>query len=109
MSLERHPSRVDTDPDRWLSEQPKVAAVFPDQSEGDWRAETGFGWVAYVWFRTRAESRAAKLAIREEGREAVSWGRKIRVSVSDGYDAQRLAEFVLNRWPEVHRIQLRCE
>ena len=33
-------------------------------------------------------------------------GRKVRVEVYDGHEGQRLADFVLTRWPEV-RIQLR--
>jgi hypothetical protein len=39
--------------------------------------------------------------------ESKIWGRKVRVGVKDGHDGQRLAEFVLARWPEVRKIQLR--
>ena len=100
---------MDTDPDRWLSDHPKVDVFFPDRPEGDWRAEAGYGWIAKVWFDTWTESREAKGTIRDEGWELECWGRKIRVGVRDGYDAQRLAEFVLERWPGVSRIQLRCD
>jgi len=36
-------------------------------------------------------------------------GRKIRVSVNDGHDGQRFAEFVIERWPDLRRIQLRYD
>jgi len=107
--LSGHPWGVDSDGDRWLHEHPKVEVTLPDRPEGDWRAEMGYGWIAKVWFRTRSEARAAKAAIRSEGWTAGSLGRKVRVSVSDGHDGQRLVEFVLARWPKVRRIQLRCD
>jgi hypothetical protein len=101
---------VDSDPDRWLREHPTVEVTLPDHPEGDWRAATGWGWIAKFWFRTWAASRAAKLGIAEAGWEPKFSGRKIRVGVSDGYDAQRLAQLVLDRWPDdVRQIQLRCD
>lgn len=95
--------------DQWLREHPKVAIFLPDQPKADWRTEEGYGWIAKVWFRTLRESLAAKAAIREEGWDPKIWGRKIRVSARDGHDAQRLAELVLERWPDLRRIQLRCD
>src|SRR5215210_674034 len=100
---------MDGDGDGWLREHPKVEVFFPDRPQGDWRAETGYGWIAKVWFRSWNEARTAKAAIRSEGWLPGSLGRKIRVGVSDGRDAQRLANFVLERWPNVRRIQLRCD
>ena len=98
-----------TDGDRWLGEHPKVTVFFPDRPEADWRTVTGYGWIAKFWFRSWAESRAAKAAMRDAGWEPKFWGRKIRVAIRDGHDGQRLAEFVLARWPDVRRIQLRCD
>jgi hypothetical protein len=103
------PSDVETDADRWLADHPKVAVTFPNRPSGDWRLEEGYGWIFKAWFRTWAESRAAMKAISEAGWQPNFWGRKIRVSVRDGYDGQKLAEFVLDRWPHVRRIQLRCD
>jgi hypothetical protein len=97
------------DADRWLHEHPKVEVTLPGGPVDDWRAETGYGWIAKVWFHTRSDARAAKAAIRSEGWTPGSLGRKIRVGVSDGHDGQRLAEFVLERWPDLRRIQLRCD
>jgi len=77
--------------------------------QADWRAETGYGWSANVWFRSWSEARTARAAIRSEGWVARSLGRKIRVGVRDGGDAQSLAEFVLERRTDVRRIQLRCD
>ena len=102
--------RMDDDPDRWLQDHPMVDTYFPDRPEGDWRAEKGWGWIAKVWFRDWAASREARAVVGDAGWEPKFWGRKLRVGVSDGYDAQRLAQFVLDRWPnEVRRIQLRCD
>jgi hypothetical protein len=97
------------DADRWLHEHPKVEVTLPGGPVDDWRAETGYGWIAKVWFHTRSDARAATAAIRSEGWTPGSLSRKIRVGVSDGHDAQRLAEFVLERWPDLTRIQLRCD
>jgi hypothetical protein len=98
------------DTDRWQEQHPNVTVVLADEPAAgtDWRDQEGWGWIFKVWFRTRGESRQAWEAIRAEGwePEPKGWGRKVRVGVSDGYDGQRLADFVLARWPEV-RIQLR--
>lgn len=97
---------MDVDPDRWLDEHPAVRVSFPDIPAGDWRTETGYGWIAKAWFRTRADARAAKAAVRAEGWEwdKLSIGRKVRVAVRDGFEAQRFADFVLAQWPDVSRI-----
>jgi hypothetical protein len=95
--------------DRWLREHPKVEITLPDQPRGDWRVEEGYGWIAKIWFLTWREAVAAKTAIEAEGWEAKFWGRKIRIHVNDGFDAQRLADVVLDRWPDVRQIQLRCD
>jgi hypothetical protein len=100
---------VDSDADSWLREHPKVEVTLPDRPNGDWRDQTGYGWIAKVWFRTLGEARTAKAAIRSEGWAPGSLGRKVRVGVNDGRDGQRLVEFVLERWPDVRRIQLRCD
>ena len=96
--------------DRWQEQHPNVMVVLADEpaAGSDWRDQDGWGWIFKVWFRTRGESRQAWEAIRAEGWEPEPkvWGRKVRVGVSDGHDGQRLADFVLARWPEV-RIQLR--
>jgi hypothetical protein len=34
---------------------------------------------------------------------------KLRMTVTDGYDGERLTEFVLGRYPSARRIQLRCD
>jgi hypothetical protein len=104
-----HPSRVDSEGDRWLRDHPEVEVTLPGRPEGDWRAEEGYGWIAKVWFRTWRDARTAKAAIRSEGWTAGSLGRKVRVGVTDGRDGQRLAEFVLERWSDLRRIQLRCD
>jgi hypothetical protein len=90
---------VGVERDRWLQEHPKVEVTLP--AEGDWRAETGYGWIAKVWFRTLGDARAAKAAIRTEGWTPGSLGRKVRVGINDGRDGQKLAEFVLERWPDL--------
>ena len=100
---------MESNGDRWLREHPQVEVTLPDRPEGDWRDATGYGWIFKVWFRTRGDARTAKAAIRGEGWSPGSLGRKIRVGVSDGRDGQRLVEFVLERWPDVRRIQLRCD
>lgn len=96
--------------DSWQEQHPNVTVVLADRpSEGsDWRAEEGWGWIFKAWFRTRGDSRQAIEAIRAEGWEPEPrfWGRNVRVAVTDGYDGQRLADFVIARWPDV-RIQLR--
>lgn len=96
------------DADRWQSEHPNVSVVLSDRpARGeDWRAQTGWGWIFKVWFRSWRDSRQAMRAIREQGWRRSFWGRKIRVSVADGYDGQKLADFVLSRWADA-RIQLR--
>jgi hypothetical protein len=96
------------DADRWQSEHPNVKIVLADRpsAEEDWRAQEGWGWIFKVWFRTWGESRDAMKEIRAQGWEPSFWGRKIRVTVPDGYDGQKLADFVLGRWPDA-RIQLR--
>jgi hypothetical protein len=100
---------VDDDADRWLREHPIVEVTTPGRPAGDWRDEAGYGWIAKFWFRTLRDARAAKAAIGREGWTPGSLGRKIRVGVDDGRDGQRLAEFVLERWPDVRRVQLRCD
>jgi hypothetical protein len=97
------------DSDRWLIEHSKVSVTLPDRPAGDWRDEPGYGWILKVWFRTWRQSRAASDAIRDAGWDAKFWGRKLRVTVSDGYDGQKLGEFILDRWPDVRGIQLRCD
>ena len=106
--LRHHPGVVD-DAERWYREHPKVSVILPDQPQGDWRAEEGYGWIAKIWFRTWADSRAAVSFIRDEGWEPRFWGRKVRVGIKDGFDGQRLAETVLERWPDLRKIQLRCD
>ncbi len=100
---------MDNDGDRWLGDHSQVEVTLPDRPKGDWRAEEGYGWIAKFWFRSWGEARTAKTAISSEGWKAGSLGRKIRIGVSDGHDGQRLVEFVLERWPDVRRIQLRCD
>src|SRR5947207_9950669 len=100
---------MNTEADRWLIERPKVSVTLPDRPDGDWREEQGYGWIVKVWFRTWGQSKAARDAIQEAGWEPKFWGRKIRVEVSDGYEGQRLTQFVLDRWPNVSLIQLRCD
>jgi hypothetical protein len=100
---------VDNDPDRWLREHPTVEVTTPGRPEGDWRDEVGYGWIAKVWFRTWRDARTAKADIESEGWTPGSLGRKVRVGVGDGHDGQKLVEFVLERWPDVRRIQLRCD
>jgi hypothetical protein len=94
--------------DRWQEQHPNVMVVLADKPVGDWRDQEGWGWIFKAWFRSRAESRRAREAIEVEGWEidAWSWRRKVRVEVNDGHDGQRLADFVLARWPDA-RIQLR--
>jgi hypothetical protein len=96
--------------DPWQEQHPNVMVMLADEPapRTDWRDQEGWGWIFKAWFRTRAESRQAWEAIKAEGWEIEpkSWGRKVRVGVSDGRDGQMLAEFVIARWPEV-RIQLR--
>lgn len=72
----------------------------------DWQAQDGWGWIFKAWFHSWRESRQAEEAIRTEGWDPKFWGRKLRVHPADGYDGQRLVEFVLARWPKA-RIQLR--
>jgi hypothetical protein len=67
------------------------------------------GWIAKFWFRTWRDARTAKTEIEREGWTPGSLGRKVRVGVGDGHDGQKLVEFVLGRWPDVRRIQLRCD
>lgn len=101
--------QMQSEGDRWLREHPTVDVFLPDRPEGDWRTEEGWGWIAKIWFRTWRDSRAAMKAIREAGWEPKLWGRKVRVDIRDGYDGQRLAELVLERWPDVRKIELRCD
>ena len=103
---------MDNDASRWLREHPTIEVTTPSRPEGDWRDEAGYGWVAKFWFRNPSDARAAKAEIGREGwtpSGASALGRKIRVSVTDGHDGQKLAEFVLERRPDVRRIQLRCD
>ena len=100
---------MEKDADRWLREHPSVEVTLPDRPEGDWRDQTGYGWIAKFWFRSLRDARTAKTEIDREGWMPGSFGRKIRVSVTDGRDGQKLVEFVLERWPDVRRIQLRCD
>jgi hypothetical protein len=100
---------VDSDPDQWLRQHPNVAVVLRERPEGDWRAQAGWGWIAKIRFRSWRDSRAASDAISEQGWKVTRWGRKVRVGIEDGYDGQKLADFVLARWPEVPKIQLRCD
>jgi hypothetical protein len=100
---------VNDDANRWLREHPTVEVTTPGRPKGDWRDEDGYGWIAKFWFRTRKDARAAKADIERGGWTPGSAGRKIRVGVSDGRDGQRLTEFVLEHWPNVRRIQLRCD
>jgi hypothetical protein len=100
---------VDDDGDRWLSEQPNVEVFLPDRPEGDWRAEAGYGWTARAWFASSLDAHVAMTVMRAEGWEPKRWMRKVRVPVRDGYEAQRLAEIVLENVPDVRRIQLRCD
>ena len=100
---------MDSQADGWLREHPEVEVTLPGRPEGDWRDEEGYGWIAKVWFRTWGDARTAKAAISGEGWTPESLGRKIRVGIRDGRDGQRLAEFVLERWPDLRRIQLRCD
>jgi hypothetical protein len=97
------------DGDRWLREHPNVEVALPDRPHGDWRAEEGYGWIAKIWFHTWRDALAAKAVIADEGWEPKFWGRKIRVSVKDGHDAQRLANVVLDHAPDVRQIQLRSD
>jgi hypothetical protein len=96
------------DADRWQDEHPNVTVVLAERPPpaADWRAQAGHGWIVKVWFRTWSESREALRAIRAEGWKPKFWGRKLRAAVTDGYDGQRLADFVLASWPDA-RIQLR--
>jgi hypothetical protein len=100
---------VGNDADRWLREHPTVEVTTPGRPEGDWRDEVGYSWIAKFWFRTWRDARTAKTDIEREGWTPGSLGRKVRVGVGDGYDGQKLVEFVLERWPDVRRIQLRCD
>lgn len=100
---------MDDDAGRWLRERPTVEVTTPGRPEGDWRDEVGYGWIAEFWFRTWKDARAAKAEIEREGWTPGSLGRKVRVGVSDGRDGQKVVEFVLERWPNVRRIQLRCD
>jgi len=97
--------------DPWQEQHPNVIVVLAKEpaSGTDWRDQQGWGWIFKAWFRTLGESRQAWEAIRAEGWQPESkiWGRKVRVGVEDGHDGQRLSEFVLARWPEVRKIQLR--
>jgi hypothetical protein len=102
-------SYVEAEFTRWLDEHPQVKVVLPDRPEGDWRSEEGYGWIFKVWFQTWSQSWAARNALREAGWDAKYWGRKVRVTPSDGYDGEKLTEFVLSRWPKVRQIQLRCD
>jgi hypothetical protein len=103
----RHPLEMDK-ADVWQQENPNVMVVLADEPAPgtDWRAQEGWGWIFKAWFRTWGEARQARAAIRAEGWEPEFWGRKLRVGVADGHDGQRLADFVIARWPNV-RIQLR--
>jgi hypothetical protein len=94
----------------WSKEYPNAQtsvglADSPSVGE-DWRTQTGWGWIFKVWFRTWRQSWQALQALRAEGWEPSFWGRKLRVSIEDGYEGQRLIDFVLARWPDA-RIQLR--
>jgi len=93
----------------WLHRHPRVSVVLPDEPEDDWRGEPGYGWIFKAWFGGWRQAWAARGLMREAGWDAKYWGRKIRVHVSDGYDGEKLAEFVLDRSPSVRRIQLRCD
>jgi len=33
----------------------------------------------------------------------------VRVQVKDGHEGEKLVEFVLERWPNMRQIQLRCD
>jgi hypothetical protein len=94
--------------DVWQEQHPNVMVVLADRPAvgTDWRAQEGWGWIFKAWFRTWSESREARDAMRAEGWGPAFWGRKLRVSVADGYEGQRLADFTMARWPNV-RIQLR--
>ncbi len=94
--------------DQWQHEHPNVTVILADRPAptDDWRAQQGHGWIFKVWLRTWGESREAMASIAGEGWKPKFWGRKIRVVVEDGYDGQRLADFVIARWPHA-RIQLR--
>lgn len=86
--------------EEWLRAHPKVSVMLPARPEGDWRTEQGYGWIAKLWFRTWGDSRAAITVLRAAGWEPTIRGRKVRVYVTDGFDGQRLAELVLQRWPK---------
>jgi hypothetical protein len=96
--------------DPWQEEHPNVTVMLAKEPapRTDWRNQEGWGWIFKAWFPTLRESRQAWEAIRAEGwkPESKLWGRKVRVGVSDGHDGQKLADFVMARWPNV-RIQLR--
>ncbi len=94
---------------QWLEQHPQVLVVLPDEPNGDWRAQAGYGWIFKAWFGSWRQSWAAREAIREAGWDARYWGRKLRVTVTDGYDGEKLTEFVLGRYPSARRIQLRCD
>jgi hypothetical protein len=98
---------VGVERDRWLQEHPKVEVTLPGRPEGDWRAETGYGWIAKVWFRTLGDARAAKAAIRTEGWTPGSLGRKVRVGIND-VTARSWRSSCLNGG-RISGIQLRCD
>lgn len=100
---------MESDLAQWVNRHRQVSVVLPDEPEGDWRAESGYGWIFKAWFGGWRQSWAAREAIRKAGWDARYWGRKLRVNVNDGYDGGRLTEFVLRHWPSVRRIQLRCD
>jgi len=93
--------------ERWLDEHPTVHVFLADKPESDWRREdSGYGWIFKAWFRSWTESRRAVEAIRDAGFDPKFWGRKVRVLVTDGYEGQKVANIVLERWPNA-KIQIR--
>jgi hypothetical protein len=64
---------------------------------------------AFAFVSTWGQSWAAREAVGDAGWDARYWGRKPRVTVTDGYDGEKPTEFVLGRYPSARRIQLRCD